>query len=203
MTAPAPRRLKALCLFCGSQPGRDPAYAAAAFALGEALARHGTTLVFGGGRVGLMGAACDGVLNAGGKVTGVIPEFLKAKELAHPGATEMITVADMHTRKRIMAERADAFCVLPGGVGTMDEAFEIITWRQLHIHHKPIVVLDVGGYWKPLIALLDRMAAEGFAHHGHAALLTVVSRVEDAIAVIEDELARPKARVAFPSLSRT
>src|SRR4051794_20178314 len=138
---PAPvRHLKSLCIFCGSQSGADPAYGAAATALGGALARHDAALVFGGGKVGLMGACADATLAGGGKVIGVIPTFLRDKELAHPGASEMIVVPDMHTRKRIMFERADAFCILPGGVGTLDETFEIITWRQLHVHNKPIVI---------------------------------------------------------------
>jgi uncharacterized protein (TIGR00730 family) len=195
---PAPvRHLKSLCIFCGSQSGADPAYGAAATALGGALARHDTALVFGGGKVGLMGACADATLAGGGKVIGVIPTFLRDKELAHPGASEMIVVPDMHTRKRIMFERADAFCILPGGVGTLDETFEIITWRQLHVHNKPIVILDTQGYWAPLLKLLDAMIGQGFAHRGHDELITVVRDVADVIPTVERELANPKPRVVF------
>ncbi|MSO72817.1 MAG: TIGR00730 family Rossman fold protein [Rhodospirillaceae bacterium] len=190
-------KLTSLCVFCGSQKGADPAYAAAATTLGRALAGHGTTLVFGGGRVGLMGAAADAALASGGKVVGVIPDFLKDKELAHPGATEMLVVPNMHVRKKTMFERSDAFCILPGGVGTMDELFEIITWRQLHLHNKPIIIVNVTGYWSQLLTLLDRMIAEGFAHPGHDALVTVVDRAESVIGAAEAELAAPKPPVLF------
>lgn len=194
---PASRRLTSLCVFCGSQFGADPAFEAAATALGRALAAHGAALVFGGGRVGLMGACADAVLAGGGRVIGVIPEFLKDKELAHRQATEMVVVPDMHTRKRLMFERADAFCILPGGVGTLDEFFEIVTWRQLHVHNKPIVVANVSGYWSNLRDMMAEIVAKGFAHAGHEALITVVDRAEDVIAAVEAELAAPKPAVLF------
>jgi uncharacterized protein (TIGR00730 family) len=193
---PAPT-INALCIFCGSQTGTDPAYAAAAIALGAAMAAAGTTLVFGGGRVGLMGVVGDAVLAGGGKIVGVIPDFLKVKELAHTAATEMIVVPDMHTRKKVMFERSDAFCILPGGVGTLEEMFEIITWRQLHLHNKPIVILNAAGYWQPLITLIDNMIGEGFAHRGHEALITVVDRPEDVLPAAAAELQTPKPRVLF------
>jgi len=190
-------RLGALCIFCGSQAGHDPAYRAAATELGRSLALHGAALVYGGGRTGLMGAVADAVLGGGGKVVGVIPEFLREKELAHAHATEMVVVPDMHTRKRTMFERADAFCVLPGGIGTLEEFFEIATWRQLHRHNKPIVVLDVGGYWRHLTALFDDIIANGFAHTGHDALITVVRDAGAVIPAVERELAAPKPPLAF------
>ena len=165
--------------------------------MANALAARGAALVFGGGRVGLMGVLADTVLAGGGKVIGVIPTFLNDKELAHRGATEMLVVPDMHTRKRVMFERSDAFCILPGGVGTMEEMFEIITWRQLHLHNKPIIILNTQGYWDPLIALLDRMIDAGFAHKGHEQLVTVVSRAADVVPTAEAELAAPKAPVLF------
>ncbi|MBY0509057.1 MAG: TIGR00730 family Rossman fold protein [Rhodospirillaceae bacterium] len=193
---PAPK-IGALCVFCGSQTGTNPAYAAAAAALGRDMAARGTTLVFGGGRVGLMGVAADAVLSGGGKIVGVIPNFLKDKELAHTAATEMIVVPDMHTRKKVMFERSDAFCILPGGVGTLDEMFEIITWRQLHLHNKPIVILNAEGYWQPLITLIDNMIGEGFAHRGHEALITVVNKPEDVLAAAAAELQTPKPPVLF------
>lgn len=184
-------------MFCGANTGTRAVYRDSASALGHALAINGTELVYGGGRVGLMGAVADAVLAGHGKVTGVIPEFLKDKELAHPGATEMIIVPDMHTRKRVMFERSDAFCVLPGGVGTLDETFEIVTWRQLHRHNKPIVLLNVDGYWSHLVGLLDRIIEEGFAHKGHDALVTVVNRPQDVIGAVEAELGAPKPPVVF------
>jgi uncharacterized protein (TIGR00730 family) len=161
------------------------------------MAAHHTTLVFGGGKVGLMGACADAVLAGGGQVVGVIPEFLREKELAHRGAQEMVVVPDMHTRKRIMFERADAFCILPGGIGTLDEFFEIITWRQLHRHNKPIIVLNTAGYWDHMQGLLGTIIARGFAHEGHSHLVDFVTKPEDVIAVIESELSAPKPAVVF------
>ncbi len=196
-TAAGTPRLTSLCVFCGSQAGADPAYRAAAATLGRGLAAHGASLVFGGGNVGLMGVLADAVLAGGGKVVGVIPEFLKDKELAHAQASEMVVVPDMHTRKRIMFERSDAFCILPGGVGTLDEMFEIVTWRQLHLHNKPIVLVNVTGYWGHMLGLFERIIADGFAHRGHGALLTVVDHPEEVIGAVEKELKDPKARVAF------
>ncbi len=189
--------LGALCVYCGSSPGVDPAYRTEALALGQALAANGSRLVWGGGRTGLMGAVADAALAGNGKVIGIIPEFLQNKELAHTDASELLIVPDMHTRKREMFERADAFCILPGGVGTMEEFFEMVTWRQLHRHNKPIVVLNVGGYWDHLIALFSQIIAKGFAHSGHEALMTVVSRAADVIPTVEQELAAPKPLLSF------
>lgn len=196
MSEPAPK-LTSLCVFCGSQPGLEPVYTAAAAALGRDLAARRIGLVFGGGRVGLMGVLADSVLAGGGRIVGVIPSFLKDKELAHPRATEMVVVPDMHTRKRVMFERCDAFCILPGGVGTLDEMFEIVTWRQLHLHNKPIIVLNTAGYWDNLVALFERMICAGFAHPGHEALITVVSDPKDVAPAAETELAAPKPLVLF------
>ena len=193
------QRLRALAVFCGSSPGLDPAFRQAAVTLGKGLAAHKADLVYGGGRTGLMGAVADATLGDGGRVVGVIPQFLIDKELAHFGASEMIVVPDMHTRKRTMFERCDAFCILAGGVGTLDEMFEIITWRQLHLHNKPIIVLNTSGYWTRLLQQLELISGEGFAHHGHEALLTVVDRVEDVIPAVERELLTPKQRVTFPT----
>lgn len=194
---PPHRKVTSLCVFCGSNTGTRAVYREAAAALGRALAANGTELVYGGGRIGLMGAIADATIAAGGAVTGVIPGFLKDKELAHPAAREMVVVPDMHARKRVMFERSEAFCVLPGGVGTLDETFEVVTWRQLHRHNKPIILLNTDGYWSHLERLLDRMIAEGFAHKGHDALVTVVTRPEDVIAAVEAELAAPKPPVVF------
>ena len=190
-------KLASLCVFCGANAGTRAVYRDSADALGRAMAAGGVELVYGGGHVGMMGAIADAVLKDGGKVTGVIPEFLVEKELAHPGAAEMIVVPDMHTRKRIMFERSEAFCVLPGGVGTLEEAFEVVTWRQLHRHNKPIILLNIDGYWSHLVELLERIIAEGFMHKGNTALVTVVNQPEDVIGAIEAELAAPKPPVAL------
>ena len=155
--------IKSLCVYCGSNPGDDPRYAAAAAELGRGLATAGIELVFGGGRIGLMGIAADAALAAGGRVIGIIPDRLRSRELAHPGASEIVVVDTMHDRKRLMAERADAFAVLPGGIGTLDETFESLTWRQLGLHDKPIFLVDIAGYWRLLAELLDHMVARGFA----------------------------------------
>jgi uncharacterized protein (TIGR00730 family) len=170
-------RVTRLCVYCGSAAGRDRRYRAAARELGDALAMAGIELIFGGGRIGLMGVLADAVLRAGGRVVGVIPERLRAAELAHPGASELVIVADMHERKRVMAERADAFAVLPGGIGTLDETFEILTWRHLGLHDKPIFLVDVVGYWQPLRDLLDHLAAHGFTAPLVPRLLEIVPDV--------------------------
>jgi uncharacterized protein (TIGR00730 family) len=161
------------------------------------MAQAATTLVFGGGRIGLMGVLADAVLAGGGRIVGVIPDFLKDKELAHRAATEMLVVPDMHTRKKTMFERSDAFCILPGGVGTLEEMFEIVTWRQLHLHNKPIILLNTADYWSPLLTLIDNMIGEGFAHKGHEELITVVNRPEDVLPAALAELQTPKPPVIF------
>jgi hypothetical protein len=156
-------KIRRLCVYCGSSPGSDSRYQAAANELGSGLAARGIELVYGGGRNGLMGRVADAVLAGGGRVTGIIPAHLQHREVAHTGLSELIVVTDMHQRKQAMAERADAFAVLPGGVGTLDEAVEILSWRQLGLHQKPIFVVDVAGYWSPLAALFEHIAAARFA----------------------------------------
>jgi uncharacterized protein (TIGR00730 family) len=154
--------LRRVCVFCGSSRGSDPRYSDAAAAVGRLLARRGLGVVFGGGSVGLMGILADRALAEGGAVTGVIPHGLAARELAHPGVADLRVVPTMHARKALMAELADGFLALPGGMGTLDELFEIVTWGQLGIHCKPIGVLNVAGYYDPLVALLDHARAGGF-----------------------------------------
>ena len=171
-----------LAVFCGSQFGTDPAYATAAAALGVELARRGVTLVYGGGRVGLMGVLAAACAEAGGAVVGVIPEFLAAKEIAFAAATELHVVATMHQRKAIMADRADAVAVLPGGFGTMDELFEILTWAQLGLHAKPVVLLNVNGFFDPLLAWVDHLTKEGFVQARHRDLLLTADGVRDLFA---------------------
>ena len=164
---------QSVCVFCGSSPGRLPVYAAAARAFGGLLAARGIGLVYGGGHVGLMGALADGALAGGGSVTGVLPETLVAREVAHRGLAELIVTQTMHERKAVMAARSDAFVALPGGIGTFEELFEVWTWSGLSIHQKPVGLLNVGGYYDALVAFLDRAAAEGFVRPALRELLLV------------------------------
>ncbi len=158
--------MKSLCVYCGSNTGASPAYLRHAIALGTRMAQGGIRLVYGGGRIGLMGAVADAVLAAGGEVVGVIPQQLVDMEVAHAGLTELEVVASMHARKSRMFDLADAFVALPGGFGTLEEIVEMLTWRQLGISEKPCAILDVDGYYQPLIAMMDRMVAERFLHPG-------------------------------------
>ncbi len=176
--------IRSFCVYCGSAPGGDPAYREAASALGSALAEGGIGLVFGGGRIGLMGVVADAVMAGGGQVTGVIPGALRAAEVAHQGLTELIIVSSMHERKQLMADRADAFAVMPGGIGTLDEMFEIVTWKHLGLHDKPIFVVDIAGYWEPLVKLLDHLVAQGFARPLTPGLVTVLPDVAALMAVL-------------------
>lgn len=165
--------LKSVCVFCGSSSGTRPEFAAAAAALGSALAARGTTLVFGGGRVGLMGVAADAVLEAGGRAVGVMPRHLIDREIGHSGLTELHVVESMHERKQLMADLSDAFIMLPGGFGTWDEFCEVVTWSQLGLHRKPCGILDVADYYAPFIALADGAVENGFVRPAHRGMLVV------------------------------
>jgi uncharacterized protein (TIGR00730 family) len=165
--------VKSVCVFCGSNLGRDPAYLKAAVSAGEALAREGLILVYGGGKVGLMGAVADAALAAGGRVVGVMPRALFEREIAHAGLSELHVVETMHERKQTMASLADGFLALPGGAGTFEEFFEQWTWAQLGIHAKPVGLLDVNGYFQPLLALIDKIVAEGFMAQTYRDMLVV------------------------------
>lgn len=178
--------IRQLCVYCGSSGAVDPQYREAATELGTRLAAVGIGLVYGGGRVGLMGLLADAALSAGGAVTGVIPSRLRDAELAHAGATELVVVDSMHDRKRVMAERADAFAILPGGIGTLDEMFEILSWKQLDLHDKPIFLADIGGYWAPLRALLDHIIAKGFARPQTREFVHVVPSVSALMAAVSE-----------------
>jgi uncharacterized protein (TIGR00730 family) len=156
--------MNSLCVYCGSNAGNDPKYAEAAVALGQRIAAEGMGLVYGGGNVGLMGIVADAVLAGGGEVTGVIPEHLMKWEVAHKGLTHLEVVGSMHERKRRMFDLSDGFVALPGGFGTLDEMFEMLTWRQLGLGDRPCAFLDVDGFYQPLIAMLDRMVATRFLH---------------------------------------
>lgn len=163
--------MQRICVFCGSSAGAQPEYAEAARQLGAVLAGRGAGLVYGGGRVGLMGVVADAVLAAGGPVTGVIPRFLFTKEIDHKGVTDLRVVGTMHERKALMADLADGFVALPGGFGTLDEFCEIITWAQLGLHRKPCGLLNVAGYYDSFLAFLDRAAADGFIQPAFRALV--------------------------------
>jgi len=170
--------MRRLCVFCGSQVGKQPFYAENARQLGSLLAQHGIGLVYGAGNIGLMGVLADAVLQAEGEVIGVIPKALVEKEVAHALLTELHIVDTMHQRKALMADRADGFAALPGGYGTADELFEILTWAQLGLHAKPIGLLNVAGYFDPLLGWLERMVQEGFLKPKHFRLLQVAEQVE-------------------------
>ena len=177
--------IRRLCVYCGSSGAVDRQYREAATELGACLAAAGIGLVYGGGRVGLMGLLADAALARGGEVIGIIPSRLRDAELAHLGTTELVVVETMHERKRLMAERADAFAVLPGGIGTLDEMFEILSWKQLGLHDKPVLLADIGGYWAPLRALLDDIVTKGFARPEARELLGVVPTVATLMAALE------------------
>jgi uncharacterized protein (TIGR00730 family) len=185
--------VKRLCVYCGSSRGADEAYAAAATRFGRLIAEAGIELVYGGGRVGLMGLLADGALAAGGRVVGIIPAHLHDYEIGHRGLSELIVVGSMHERKRRMFEISDAFAVLPGGLGTLDETFEMITWRQLRLHDKPIVIVDERGYWAPLRALIEHIVAQAFAPPTSFELFRFVPSVEDVLPTIA---AMPQPQVA-------
>jgi len=168
-------RLSALCVFCGSNPGADPVYAENARRMGQILANRSITAVYGGGRVGLMGALADAVLEAGGRVIGVIPEALKRREVAHQGLTELRVVQTMHERKQIMADLSDGFIAMPGGFGTFEEFCEVLTWSQLGLHTKPCGLLNVKGYYTGLLALFDHALAEQLLHPRNRAMVIAES----------------------------
>lgn len=174
--------LRRVAVFCGSNRGTDPAYADAAAELGRTLAARGIGLVYGGGAVGLMGVVADAVLEGGGEVIGVIPQHLWDKEVGHRGLTELLIVRSMHERKLAMADRADAFIALPGGVGTFEEVFEAITWTQLGIHDKPVGLLDVAGFYAPLHAFLDGTVDAGFLRGEHRDLILGATSPEEMLA---------------------
>lgn len=177
--------VESICVFCGASTGDDPAYAEAGRALGRMMAERGVRLVFGGGHVGMMGIVADAVLGAGGEAVGVIPEHLVERELGHARLTELHVVDSMHSRKQKMFDLSDAFAVLPGGFGTLDETFEVLTWRQLGLHGKPILLLSVKGYWRPFEALVRAILDAGFAPPWAANLFAVAETPEALFAAIE------------------
>jgi uncharacterized protein (TIGR00730 family) len=182
-------KIRKVCVYCGSSPGNDPAFVEAAKAFGAILAKKGISLVYGGGAVGIMGAIAYSVLDHGGEVIGIIPEFLMSRERALRGTHQLIVTQDMHERKRKMFEMADAFVTLPGGIGTLEEVVEQMTWAQLGRHKKPILLANIGDFWNPLCALLDHMKALDFIRTDLNFDLLVADKVEDILPMLEKAVA--------------
>ena len=187
---PGMSKIKTICVYCGSGPGSNPRFIEAAIALGKILAENRIRLVYGGGSIGLMGALATSVLDHGGTVTGIIPDFLTSRENALTRVQELIVTPDMHERKRLMFERSDAFVALPGGVGTLEELVEQLTWKQLGRHTKPILLANVDGFWEPLLALLAHMRATQFIRPTLAVDVLKAERVEDILPRLRAAAAR-------------
>lgn len=179
------KKISGVCVYCGSSENVDQAYKDAAEALGRGLAHGHMRVVFGGGNVGLMGIVASSALAAGGEVHGIIPHHIADKERAHNTLTKLDKVDTMHERKQIMVDNSDAFVILPGGLGTMDEFFEIITWHQLGLHKKPIIIANIEGYWQPLVDLIDHLIAKGFAPESDREHIRVVNTVDEVLAVLQ------------------
>ncbi|MEM6904038.1 MAG: TIGR00730 family Rossman fold protein [Pseudomonadota bacterium] len=188
------QNIKSVCVYCGSSNNVSDELKEVARITGTTLAERGITTVYGGGHVGLMGMTADSALAAGGKVVGIIPDHLQRHEKRHEGLTELIVTDSMHTRKRLMVERSDAFFVLPGGLGTLDEMFEILTWRQLQLHDKPVVMVNWRGYWDRLITAIDHAVEEKFIRPQHRTSLIIVDDVPGAMSALESA-----AEPAFPT----
>ena len=191
--------IKTVCVYCGSGPGTNPRFIESARALGKALAEGGIRLVYGGGSVGMMGAVASSVLDHGGKVTGIIPGFLTAKENALKNVQEMIVTPDMHERKRLMFEHSDAFVALPGGIGTLEELVEQLTWQQLGRHSKPVLLANIDGFWEPLLALLAHMRATQFIRPTLSIDILMADRVEDILPRLQTAAANaPEGTATIP-----
>jgi uncharacterized protein (TIGR00730 family) len=197
-------KIKTVCVYCGSGPGTNPRFVEAAIALGQALAENGIRLVYGGGSIGLMGAIATSVLDHGGTVTGIIPDLLTSRENALTRFQELIVTPDMHERKRLMFERSDAFVALPGGIGTLEELVEQLTWQQLGRHSKPVLLANIDGFWEPLLALLAHMRATQFIRPTLTVDILKAERVEDILPRLRSAAARaPEAtRQLAPEVAR-
>ena len=171
--------MKKLCVFTGAASGSDPRFAEAAHQLGQILASRNLGLVYGGGKSGLMGKIADGVIASDGHTTGIIPKFLDNVEIAHPDLTDLHVTDTMHQRKNMMYDRADGFIIMPGGLGTLDETMEIITWRQLGLHRKPVIIVNLYGYWDHMLQLFQNIIDEGFMHHGHSGHFEHVNNMDE------------------------
>jgi uncharacterized protein (TIGR00730 family) len=192
-----------ICVYCGSSPGRDDVYLKAGHTLGRSIAESGLRLIYGGGTKGIMGAVADGALRAGGKVTGIIPNFLLNKEATEAALSrldELIVTENMHERKHMMFEKSDAFVALPGGIGTVEEIVEVMTWAQLGRHRKPIVFVNVKRFWDPMTAMIDHMRAEGFVHTGHLVNPLVVEKPEAVVPAILTEAANIESPTGVASV---
>ncbi len=189
--ASPPRSAFSVCVYCGARTGTLPAFTLAARALGQAVAQRGWQLVYGGGRGGLMGVMADAALAAGGRVVGVIPQSLMERELGHPGLAELHVVQTMHERKQLMAQRSDAFVALPGGIGTLEELFETWTWRQLGYHDKPLGLLNVEGYYDPLLAFVEHATTAGFLAADQLALLTTDTQLDRLLDALHRQTGAP------------
>jgi uncharacterized protein (TIGR00730 family) len=183
-------KIKTVCVYCGSGPGTNPNFVKAATLFGKTLAAHSVGLVYGGGSIGLMGAVATGALDAGGKVTGIIPSFLTERESALRGAQELVVTRDMHERKKLMFDRSDAFVAFPGGVGTLEELVEQMTWAQLGRHAKPILMANIDGFWNPLLTLLAHMKETAFIRPSLSVEILTANRVEDILPNLEKAAAR-------------
>lgn len=187
--------MRSLCVFCGSSSGNLPVYHETGTALGKWMAKEKVRFIYGGAHVGLMGSIANACLADGGVVTGIIPEFLTGKEILHPGLTETIIVTSMHERKLLMYEQADAFIMLPGGFGTMDEFFEILTWAQLSLHHKPIAILNIQGYYNFMEKHFDQMEEIGFIRKEHRKLFHIASEMEEALAYLQRHVTKDAGNI--------
>lgn len=172
-------KIKSLCVYCGSSDRGSPTHHDAALHLGGLMAKAGIRLVYGGGRIGMMGRIADAVMERGGEVIGIIPQFLEQVEVGHSGVTQLIVTDNMHDRKQKMAEMSDAFLIMPGGLGTLEETFEILTWKQLGLHQKPVIIADIEGYWHHLTELIDHMIAENYAKAENRALFHVIDNIDE------------------------
>ncbi len=179
------KSINSICVYCGSSSGRDPLFTQAAQDLGRMMANEGIRLVYGGGKLGLMGEVAQSVIDHGGEVCGIIPDFLRDKEQTFESAQEVIVVPDMHTRKRMMFEKADAFVAMPGGIGTLEELVEMMTWAQLGRHNKPILMLSINGFWRPLLSLYAFMREQGFIRPSLELSYQVAERAEDVIPMLQ------------------
>lgn len=189
-------KLTSLCVYCGHAMGRDPAYARLADELGRLMATNGIRLIYGGGGIGLMGVLAKSIMDHGGKATGIIPGFLEERESGNRKIDDLRIVDNMHQRKQMMFELADGFVVLPGGFGTLDETFEIVTWRQLGLHNKPIALVNHKDYWSPLLAQIDRSIAEGFVAPHHRDYISVVEGLSELLATLRKAIGQPQASLA-------
>ncbi|MDE2276679.1 MAG: TIGR00730 family Rossman fold protein [Burkholderiales bacterium] len=201
-STPSPAGAFSVCVYCGSRHGARPAYTAAAQALGRAIGQRGWQLVYGGGKVGLMGEVADATLAAGGRVVGVIPETLQQREVGHRGLHELHVVPTMHLRKQLMAQRADAFVALPGGIGTLEELYEVWTWHQLGYHAKPVGLLNVDGYYDDLLRFMQGTVREGFLSIGQHAALQVGTEVDALLTALAARARADGPRAPAPDLSR-